>query len=294
MTGDFYGLPTRIIDNGKIRVEFLREAGPRIVRLFVNGSDENQLAEVPEAKAVTPFGDYYFRGGHRLWHSPEAFPRSYLPDNAGLSIEESNGEIRLVSALEPATAIRKSISIRLHENQAALTLTHELRNDGMWQVELAPWAITQFRLGGVVILPQRVEPFDKDSLLPNRALVLWHYTSWHDPRLQLDDEYIFIRAQARTPPCKIGYLNHAGWIGYWREGIFFRKRFEPRVELPYPDFGCNAECYCGEEFVEVETVAPLARLEPGASVTHTEVWEFFKGLDDVDLPESLKQKLGSS
>ena len=39
-------------------------------------SDENLLAETPDIFWPTPDGDYYLRGGHRLWHAPEAKPRS--------------------------------------------------------------------------------------------------------------------------------------------------------------------------------------------------------------------------
>jgi len=65
-TGDFHGLPTRSIGNQHLRIEFLAEAGPRIVRLFVGGGDDNLLAELPEVKMETPYGDYSLYGGHRL------------------------------------------------------------------------------------------------------------------------------------------------------------------------------------------------------------------------------------
>ena len=65
---DFHGLPTRNVENGHLRVEFLAEAGPRIVRLFLAGSDENQLVELPNLAWETLLGDFCVRGGHRLWH----------------------------------------------------------------------------------------------------------------------------------------------------------------------------------------------------------------------------------
>ncbi len=62
----------------------------------------------------------------------------------------------LETQTEPGTGIRKRIEIQLAPDKPTLTLTHTLINDGMWAVELAPWAITQFRLGGTVILPMPV------------------------------------------------------------------------------------------------------------------------------------------
>ena len=283
--GDFHGLATRIIGNQYLRLEFLAEAGPRIVRLFVAESDENQLAEMPDVKWETPYGEYFVRGGHRLWHAPEAYPRSYIPDNSGLVVQETAAGVRLCQPAEADTGIRKSIEVRLHADKPALTLVHELRNDGLWPVELAPWAITQLRLGGVAVLPQQIESLDKDGLLPNRHLVLWPYTHWHDPRLQVGDEYLLIQAQPQPDPCKVGCFNRRGWAGYLRQGVFFCKRFEPLADQPHPDLGCNVEVYCNHRFVELETLAPLCRLEPGQSTTHVETWEFYTGLD---VPQTLE------
>ncbi|MGH8629706.1 MAG: hypothetical protein ACREU7_02930, partial [Burkholderiales bacterium] len=131
-SGDFHGLPTRMIRGEHVRVEFLAEAGPRIVRLFLARSDENLLAELPDFKFETPYGHYFFRGGHRLWHAPESFPRTYFPDNEGLAIDERPGGVRLTGPVESATGVRKRIEIHLHADQPALTLRHELANDGVW------------------------------------------------------------------------------------------------------------------------------------------------------------------
>ena len=120
MSTNFYGLPTRSLDNGHVRLEYLAEAGPRIVRLFASGSNENLLAELPDMKMDTAYGPYFIRGGHRLWHAPEAFPRSYLPDNDGLLVEDLADGVRMTQPVEPASGIRKSIEVRLAPGQAWL------------------------------------------------------------------------------------------------------------------------------------------------------------------------------
>ncbi|HUC20564.1 MAG TPA: hypothetical protein VMR98_03680, partial [Candidatus Polarisedimenticolaceae bacterium] len=85
---DFDSLPTRTLDNGFLRMEALADAGPRIMHLSAFGS-QNLLAKLtPSAKRTTPYGDYYFMGGHRFWHAPEDLPRSYIPDNDGLITED--------------------------------------------------------------------------------------------------------------------------------------------------------------------------------------------------------------
>lgn len=273
MSNDFYTLPTRSIGNKNLRLEFLANAGPRIVRLFAFGSEENLLAEVPDLKQATSHGDFFFRGGHRLWHAPESLARTYMPDNKGLMIEDLSDGVRLVQPTEPETGITKSIEIHLDPQKPLITLLHMLQNDSAESVELAPWAITQFKLGGVAILPQQMGPLDKDGLLPNRSLVLWPYTRWQDLRLELRDEYIAIHARSELPPCKVGYLNRDGWLGYRLNQVLFIKRFQPITEAAHPDFNCNAEVYCGNKFIELESLAPLVRLAPGQRTTHKEVWE---------------------
>ena len=279
MDTDFYGQPVKSIGNEHLRLDFLTSSGPRLVRLVLAGSDQNQLIELPEKILDTPYGDFWMHGGHRLWHAPEAFPRTYHPDTAGVTVEEFSGGVRLTGETEAATGIRKSIEIQVHPGQPAVSLRHILQNQGIWPVELAAWGITMLPLGGVMILPQQVGPLGGDDLLPNRQIVLWPYASWNDPRLHLRDDYVFIEAQPKLPPLKLGYLNRLGWIGYLRKDILFRKRFDPQVDRSFVDFGCNVETYINDNFIEMETVGPLTRLEPGQSLAHTETWEFSQRLE---------------
>ncbi|MFN8497084.1 MAG: hypothetical protein U0641_04450 [Anaerolineae bacterium] len=288
-TNDFHGLPTRALDNGKLRVEFLTQDGPRIVRLFVGGSTDNLLAEMPEMKAPTPHGDFFFRGGHRLWHSPEATPRTYIPDHVGFRVEDLAHGVRLLQPAEVSTGIRKTIELRLTPDKPSLTLNHTLTNEGPWPVELAPWAITQLRLGGWVALPQTMGPLDGVGLLPNRQLVLWPYTRLDDPRFSPDDRMIVIEAQAALPPFKIGYMNRRGWAAYAIDSVLFVKHFTPQPERDHADFGCNNEVYCNDQFVELETLGPLVRLDPGQSAYHQEIWEVRTGLPPIASADDVRQ-----
>ena len=79
--GDFHGESTRVLENQFVRLEYLVKA-PRIVR-FAPAGKPNMFADLGKSPIPTPYGDFYFRGGHRLWHSPEAMPRTYIPDNDG-------------------------------------------------------------------------------------------------------------------------------------------------------------------------------------------------------------------
>ena len=84
--GDFQGLHTRTLTDGLISLDILLTGGPRIVRFLAFGG-ENLLADIPTI-VHTEYGDFSYRGGHRLWHAPEAIPRTYIPDDHGVSIAE--------------------------------------------------------------------------------------------------------------------------------------------------------------------------------------------------------------
>ena len=283
---DYHGLPTRHLVAGFLELDCLETAGPRIVGLRYKGSP-NLLAEVPDISIPTPYGDYHYIGGHRLWYAPEAMPRSYVPDDDGLNISETPDGLILYGKTEPGTGIHKSIEIHLNPNQPQVTLTHTLVNEGLWDVELAPWAITMFRLGGIAILPTQPETVDMDDLLPNRHVTLWTYSQINDSRLQLEDDFIIITAKPDLPPFKIGTFNPRGWTAYWLDGVLFRKIFDVRVGLPHPDHGCNAEIYCDGHFIELESLAPLVKLASGNSICFTETWEFYDSLKQDFVPEKI-------
>lgn len=278
----------RVLKNEFLKIEYLTSS-QRIIGLIPAGKP-NMLADLDDLPAIpTPYGDFYFHGGHRLWHSPEAMPRTYIPDEGSLTITDLSDGVVLESQTEPGTGIRKRIEIRLIPNKPSITLKHTLINDGLWTIELAPWAITQFRLGGTAISPMPVGNVDSAGLLPNRQFSLWPYARINDPRLILDDSFVLFKADASLPPFKMGYFNSHGWLAYWLDGVLFRKTFDVYAGLTHPDNNCNAEIYCNDQFIELESLAPLKLLKPGESVNHIETWDILNGLDS--LPEETRQAI---
>lgn len=280
----------RTLKNDFLQLECLTNS-LRIIGLTPAGKT-NMLAEISDLDfppIPTPYGEFHMRGGHRLWHSPEAMPRTYIPDSEKLTITDLPDGVLIEEQTEPGTGMRKQIEIQLAPDRPSVMLTHILTNDGLWDVELAPWAISQFRLGGTVILPMPVGNADPAGLLHNRQFALWPYARINDPRLKLNDDFILFKADAMLPPFKIGYFSTHGWMTYWLDGVLFRKTFDVHPGLPHPDNNCNAEMYCNDKFVELESLAPLTRLSPGASVKHIETWELDFGVDS--LPEEIQKVL---
>jgi hypothetical protein len=52
---------------------------------------------------------------------------------------------------------------------------------------------------------------------------------------------------------------------------------------------CNCEAYSFNRFFELETLAPLSRLEPGQTASHDETWEFHTGLGQSSTPVDLEE-----
>jgi hypothetical protein len=283
---DFYGLPTHSLSSGPLTFEYLLDAGPRIVRLSYNGSP-NLLAEVPQAFWSTPHGDFHIRGGHRLWISPELPETTYEPDDAGVQVRELSNGVELIGPDGAAAGVRKSLRIEFGAVPGTLNLLHTIVNTGSRAVELAPWAISMFRLGGLAILPQPIGNADPHGLLANRNISLWPYAHINDPRVGWGDDFILIKTEAILPPFKMGYFNRHGWLAYWLDGILFRKTFEPFPGMLHPDNNCNTELYCNNEVIELESLGPLTALAPGEAVTHAETWELFPGLDVPFIPATL-------
>ena len=82
-------------------------------------------------------------------------------------------------------------------------------------------------------------------------------------------------------------MDTNGWIAYWNKGHLFVKTFDYQKDGAYPDLGSSAEAYTNNNNLELETVAPLKLVQPGASVTHVENWYLFhdvaEPLTDADI-----------
>jgi hypothetical protein len=277
--GECMGLACEWISNGSIKIAVTTQRGPRAIFLgWENGA--NIFAELPDAFIPSANGPYNLLGGHRLWHSPEWSARTYWPETQTIVSQLKPDGITVLLPADGAN-IEKVLDFSMADSGPVVTVTHKLHNTGLWPVELAPWAITQCRLGGIVLLPQPVTPSDPESLLANKRYSFWPYTSFSDGRMDLGREMTLLHARA-APPTKLGYLNHAGWAGYWLDGTLFTKRFDAQAGAIHPDFGCNTECYCNDAFVEIETLGPLATLDPGATVTHVETWRLHANVQKPD------------
>jgi len=280
------------LENASLSLLITRSVGPRIISLRLNGG-QNLFAELPEFLVERPDGEiFHFYGGHRLWHAPESIPRTYIPDDEAVEVISQTDGLLVTQKVECGTGIEKSIDISLEGAIPRVVIRHKLTNRGLWPVECAPWAITQLKPGGVAILPQ---PQLETEPLPNRLLAIWPYTDVASPYLRWGNRYLLVRAEMITGAFKVGFPNPRGWLAYWLDGTLFVKRatFDPCAE--YYDFGSSSECYCNDRFLELETLAPVGTLAPGASATHIETWQLYSGVEypqDEVSAQAIVEKLG--
>lgn len=257
-------LPFASLENDFLRVDYLTTTGPRLIALHARGVEGNLLAETPDIHWTTPHGEFYLRGGHRLWTSPE--DSFYTCPEDGLNVTIEKDKVTLRGEVD-ASGLEKEISFHLDQNR--VLLTHRVTWHGKEPIELAPWGITQMRLGGMAILPLSATR----GLQPNRNLVLWPYSQVRDERLELHDDLVLIHGRASERAFKIGNFNSHGWIACLWDKVVFVKRFSADHSCKYPDMGCNVEAYVKDICLELETLGPLTLLQPKESVTYAEAWE---------------------
>jgi hypothetical protein len=271
------------IRNAHLRVVVTADVGPRIV--FCGWLDGPNLLHT-YADNMGKMGGEKFRlyGGHRLWHAPEDTIRTYYPDNAPVQVHQFDEYgLRLTAPIESTTGIQKSLEIRLTPDQASVTLTHDLTNLNLWEIELAAWALTIMTAGGCAILPLPPRGSHDEQLTPTGNLALWAYTNLTDERWTLGNEYILLRQKPILSPQKIGAWNPTGWLAYAQETALFIKTFSALPGQVYPDMGVNCECFTDQDMLELESLSPLTRLQPHTTLRHQETWHI---LPAVDLPQS--------
>ena len=264
------------LSDGGIELVVTVGLGPRVLycgypggeNLFFTDEDREPLLD-----------DYVVHGGHRFWHAPEDVNRTYVPDDDPVEWEETGRGVRLVQPVEASTGIRKRVSFAFAAGEPVVEVTHELENEGVWAVELAPWAISVMRPGGTAVVP--LSRGDPESVLPDRSLSLWPYTDLSDERLTFADETTLVdQAADGEGPLKVGASGGDEWAAYVTDGTAFVKEFAYDPAATYPDGGSAVEVYAAVNSLELETLGPLAELSPGESAVHTETWRLVEGVDD--------------
>ena len=260
------------IGNGTVEVVVTSDIGPRIMR-YAFAAGQNLLKEYTDQLGKSGEPDWQLRGGHRLWIAPEHISRTYQPDNAPADIEIDGGILTATQAVELATGIQKQIVITMGEDGSAVEVLHRLWNRSPWAVEFAPWALTMMAQGGHAITgfpPRGTHP---EILEPTNPLIMWAFTDLRDPRYTFLQKYFVLRQDPEnSSPTKLGHFNEKTWGAYLLGSDLFVKQVRAQRGKIYPDMGCSFETFTRNDMLEIETLGPISKVEPGEAIEHTEHW----------------------
>lgn len=285
------GFKVKVAAFGDLLIGAAYEIGPRILYLASSKRpDLNLFGILPDVRVQTSEGSWRIYGGHRLWSSPEAKPRSYSLDDKPVKVEFSNDTLTVYGNPEENNCIQKEIIIKANPSGGAQVI-HRIRNIGRWPITLACWALSVMRKGGFAIIPIKPSKVDEEGLLPDRHISLWPYTDLTDKRLSFTNEYVFIKQDPNIEkPVKIGANTNPEWTAYYVNGMIFIKQFYKEAG-EYPDFGCNVEVYTNSAMLELETLGPLKTINPSESIQHVEVWKVFETGETRMSAEDIRDKI---
>jgi hypothetical protein len=276
------------ISNDEVDLIVTSDIGPRIMRYgYVNG--QNLFKTFEESMGQSGESEWMLRGGHRIWAAPEEVSRTYAPDNGPVEIIVTGESLTAIQPVETTTGLQKQLTITLAPSGSAVEVRHRLKNTLLWEIEVAPWALSMMAPGGIGITgfpPRGTHP---EVLAPTNPLVMWAFTDLSDPRWKFTRKYIVLRQDPENAvPQKIGHFNPKTWSAYLLGTDLFIKRYDADPSGSYTDFGCSFEIFTNGRMLELETLGPLTKLAPGASLEHIERWILRR---DVRLTEFTDEEL---
>ncbi|MEI7844843.1 MAG: hypothetical protein WCK35_03470 [Chloroflexota bacterium] len=283
------------IKNELVELVIPFEFGPRLIR-YASIGEKNQFAEFPAHKLDLNRKEWHSYGGHRLWHGPEVFARTYLPDNDPVKIEQTNNSVLIQQTMEAPTQLQKEIEVRLDPLNTHVQVTHRIRNHSLFDIRLALWAVSVMATQGKAILPLPPRGSHDDNLQAQTSLNLWAYTDMKDTRWNFGPKLITFKQDPSKPnPQKIGISRSRGWLAYILADQAFIKKSCFIENQAYPDENSALEIYADHKCVELETLSPVTTIEPGDYAELVEDWYLFKGFDanasDNDLDKQLSEVL---
>lgn len=294
------------MSNGIIELIVTVDVGPRIIRFSKIGGDnimfENNDFSINQDNNAKLFADTFgddlgtwkIYGGHRLWVSPEAMPRSYYPDNQPVDYIIDGNKLTLTPPPQRYNQQQMQIEVVMDENKPKTDISHKIINIGAWGQKIAPWSLSVLAKNGVEVIPV---PDRKTGLLHNRKITFWDYTKMNDPRVTWGNKYILLKQDPSiTNAFKIGLDSQHGWAAYFVHGDLFIKKFDIIDDAEYPDDGMNFETYTNNHFLEMESIGEYKNIEPGECIIHNESWELaenveFPGTDEENIKNVMKKYL---
>jgi hypothetical protein len=274
------------VSNGEVELIVTGDVGPRVIRYgFIGG--QNLFKEYPEQMGGVGEEKFQLRGGDRVWKAPEDPVATWAPDNVPVEIHTTATGLVAREPVEPLTGLQKEIEVSMAPSGTGVTISHRIANRSLFALEFAPWALTMMAQGGVAVTgfpPRGHHPANLEATNP---LVMWAYTNLADPRWTFTRKYMALRQDPNNHDAqKLGLFNADTWAVYLLNGEAFVKSAQANPAAMYPDFGCSFETFTNNEFLEMETLGPLAKVSPGHVAEQVEHWSLHKGVSVRELSDA--------
>jgi hypothetical protein len=273
------------VTNGEVELIVTADVGPRIIRFgFVGG--QNLFKEFPDQLGKSGEEKFQLRGGDRVWKAPEDPIATWAPDNVPVEIQVIPTGLIAREPVEPLTKLQKEIEVNLSPTGTTVRVIHRITNRSLFPLDFAPWALTMMAPGGLAVTgfpPRGKHPINLEATNP---LVMWAYTNLADPRWKFTKKYLTLRQDPNNPEAqKLGMFNPDTWAAYLLGGEAFVKRTKADASKVYTDFGCSFETFTNNEFLEVETLGPMTKVQPAQTVELVEQWGLFRNAKITDITD---------
>jgi hypothetical protein len=274
------------VSNGEAELIVTGDVGPRVIRYgFIGG--QNFFKEYPEQLGGSGEEKFQLRGGDRVWKAPEDPIATWAPDNVPVEIHVTPTGLLAREPVEPLTGLQKEIEVSMAPAGTGVTVSHRVANRSLFALEYSAWALTMMAQGGTAVTgfpPRGHHPANLEATNP---LVMWAYTNLADPRWTFTRKYMVLRQDASNSEAqKLGMLNPDTWAVYLLNGQAFLKWAKANPAAVYPDFGCSFETFTNNEFLEIETLGPLARVAPGHMAEQVEHWNLSRDVSVHELSDA--------
>ena len=266
------------VSNGEIEAIVTSDVGPRVIRFgFVGG--QNLFKEYADQLGKSGEAAFQLRGGSRVWKAPEDPVATWAPDNVPVAIKVTPTGLIATAPVEPLTKLQKEIEISMEATGTKVTVSNRITNHGLFALEFSPWVLTMMAQGGMVVSgfpPRGTHPANLEVTNP---LAMWAYTDLTDPRLKFTKKYLTLKQDPNNSNAqKLGTFNVDTWAAYLLNGEAFVKRTKADPAKTYTDFGCSFETFTNNEFLEIETLGPMTKVQPAQTVEQVEHWGLYKSV----------------
>ncbi len=268
------------IANGEVELIVTGDVGPRLIRYGFPGG-QNLFKEFPAQLGKSGEPTWQPRGGHRLWVAPEVAPDvspvTYAADNGPVQVEIGGDRLIATPEVEEAAGLQKQIEVSMALSGSGVEVIHRITNRNPWTIELAAWGLTMMAPGGTGFFGLPPRGTHPEMLAPTNPLVVWAFTDLSDPRWTFTRKYVILRQDSHNRvPMKIGSFHTDTWGAYLLNGELFLKRCAADATKVFPDLGASYETFTNHETLELETLGPLTKLTPNATLEHVEHWSLHR------------------